>query len=183
MPSVRKLLVPIDFSQQSEKALKYASSLARQINGELIVLHVVDDLADGGGFRPFIMPAAVDSPFSGSEPPARPIDVILRERALDLWNFIDRTVRDVGPVKLKKLVRLGSMREEIIAVARQENIDFIVLELRNRFLFPNLANRKLLRMIDNLPFPVLLAPPSSEDTSRSGKSVWAFHLIPSQNPV
>lgn len=182
MSSVKKLLVPIDFSLESEKALKYASSLARQINAELIVLHVVDDLAEGDGFLPFIIPPE-GWPFFGIEPPARPIDVILRERALDLWNFIDRTVRDAGPVKLKKLVRLGTVRQEIIAVAREENIDFIVLELRNRFLFPNLANRKLLRMIDKLPYPVLLAPPISEDTPRSGKRVLAFHPITSENPV
>ena len=40
MNSVNKLLIPIDFSPESEKALRYASSLAKQINAELIALHV-----------------------------------------------------------------------------------------------------------------------------------------------
>ena len=126
MGNVKKLLVPIDFSPESGKALKYASSLAKQINAEIIALHVLDDLTGDDGLLPFIMPPE-GWPFFGAEPPYRPIDVLLRERALDLWNFIDRTVRDAEQVKLKRLVRLGTVRKEIIAVAREENIDLVVL--------------------------------------------------------
>jgi len=183
MGNVKKLLVPIDFSPESGKALKYASSLAKQINAEIIALHVLDDLTGDDGLLPFIMPPE-GWPFFGAEPPYRPIDVLLRERALDLWNFIDRTVRDAEQVKLKRLVRLGTVRKEIIAVALEENIDLVVLELRNRFLFRNLANRKLLRMIEKLPYPVLLAPPVNDDTPRSGRRVFAFHApVPSENPA
>ena len=181
MGNVKKLLVPIDFSPESGKALKYASSLAKQINAEIIALHVLDDLTGDDGLLPFIMPPE-GWPFFRAEPPYRPIDVLLRERALDLWNFIDRTVCDAEQVKLKRLVRLGTVRKEIIAVAREENIDLVVLELRNRFLFRNLANRKLLRMIEKLPYPVLLAPPVNDEIPRSGRRVFAFHPpVPSEN--
>ncbi|HEY7221637.1 MAG TPA: universal stress protein [Candidatus Binatia bacterium] len=183
MANVKKLLVPIDFSPESEKALKYSCALAKQINAEIIALHVLDELTHGDGLLPFIMPPE-GWPFFGAEPPFRPIDVLLRERALDLWNFIDRNVCDARSVKVKRLVRLGTVREAIIAVAREESIDLVVLELRNRFIFPNLANRKLLRMIEKLPYPVLLAPPINEDTPRSGRRVPAFyHPVPSENPA
>jgi len=79
-------------------------------------------------------------PFFGAEPPARPIDILLRERTLDLWNFIDRIVPDPATIKLRKIVRLGTLRKEIIAVAREEAIDLIVLEPHNRFLFSNLIS-------------------------------------------
>jgi nucleotide-binding universal stress UspA family protein len=49
MGNVKKLLVPIDFSPESGKALKYASSLAKQINAEIIALHVLDDLTGDDG--------------------------------------------------------------------------------------------------------------------------------------
>lgn len=182
MPSVKKLLVPIDFSLESEKALRYASSLAEQIDGELIALHVIDELSEYDGLLPFIMPPE-GWPFFGAEAPSRPIDALLRERSLNLWNFINRIVPDTAGVKLRKIVRLGVLRKEIIAVAREENIDLIVVELRNRLLFSNLANRKLLRMIDKLPFPVLLAPPMTERKPQSGRRVLAFHPLPSQSPV
>ncbi len=182
MRNVKRILVPIDFSPEAEKALSYAASLARQIDGELIVLHVIENLDEDDGLLQFIMPPE-GWPFFGDEPARRPIDVIMRDRALDLWNFIHRAVRGEAPQKLKKLVRIGIPTKEIAAVAREENIDLIVFELRNHFLFPNLANRKLLRMIEKLPYPVLLAPPIHEATPIKGKPVLAFYPMPSENPI
>src|SRR5580765_2766588 len=69
MPKLKKLLVPIDFSLESEKALRYASSLAEQIKGELIALHVIDELNEHDGLLPSIMPPE-GWPFFGAEPPA-----------------------------------------------------------------------------------------------------------------
>jgi nucleotide-binding universal stress UspA family protein len=182
MANVKKFLVPIDFSPESEKALRYASSLSRQINAELIALHVVDDTTDVEGFLPFIMPPE-GWPFFGLEPLPRPLDTLLRERALDLWNFIDHAVRDNVSLKLKRVVRLGTLRKEIAAVAREENIDIIVLDLRHGFLFPSLARRRLLKMIDKLPYPVLLPPPAVEDVPKRGKRVFSFHPVPTENAV
>ena len=40
MNTVRKILVPIDFSEDSANGLSYAVSLAQKTQAELIVLHV-----------------------------------------------------------------------------------------------------------------------------------------------
>jgi nucleotide-binding universal stress UspA family protein len=182
MHDVKKLLVPIDFSQESAKALMYASSLAKQIKAELIALHVVEDITEGESLLSFVFPPE-GWPYFAGPPRLRPLDVLLRERALDLWNFIDQTLHDRSPVKVKRLVRLGSLRAEIAAVAREENIDLIVLEVRKRFLFRSTATRKLLKMINKLPYPVLLAPPIEEDTPTRGKGLRIFHRLPAENPA
>jgi nucleotide-binding universal stress UspA family protein len=181
MQNVKKLLVPVDFSAESEKALNYASSLAEQINAELIALYVVEDILNEG-ILAYIFPPE-GWPILDVQPPVRPLDVLLRERALDLWRFIERTVHDNGSTKIKRMVRLGKVREEIAAVAREENIDLIVFELRKRFLFPSLATRKLLKIINKLPCPVLLAPSIEKETPRRGKRLRAFHRIPAENPA
>jgi nucleotide-binding universal stress UspA family protein len=181
MQNVKKLLVPIDFSGESEKALKYASSLAKQIDAELIALYVIEDILEEG-ILAYIFPPE-GWPYMDVQPSVRPLDVLLRERTLDLSRFIERTVHDNGPTKVKRLVRLGKVREEIAAVAREENIDLVVLELRKRFLFPSRRTRKLLKMIDKLPYPVLLPPPISEDTPGRGKPIFAFHRGPAENPI
>lgn len=182
MNSVKKLLVPVDFSPQSAKALRYAFSLAGEIDAEIIALHVVEDTIEDEGLLPFIFPPEC-WPFFDVQDFARPIDVLLRERALDLWHFIDQTVHDKSGVRIRRMVRLGKVRKEIAAAAREENIDLVVLELRKRFVFPGLATRKLFKMIETLPYPVLLAPPLGGDTPSRGKPVLAFHLIASENPA
>ena len=181
MQNVKKLLVPIDFSAESEKALKYASSLAQQINAELTALYVIEDILEEG-LLSYIFPPE-GWPFLEVQPPVRPLDVLLREKALDLWRFIEQTIHDRSPTNIKRMVRLGKVREEIASVAREENIDLVVLELRKRLLFPSLAIRKLIKMIDKLPCPVLLAPPIDEDSPKRGKGLRVFHRIPAENPA
>lgn len=78
---------------------------------------------------------------------------------------------------------MGSLREEIASVAREEHIDLIVFELRKRFLFRSMATRKLLKMINKLPYPVLLASPIEEDTPTRGKRLRIFNRIPAENPA
>lgn len=46
----KKILCPVDFSENSLTALAYATDFARQNNGQLILLHVIDNpLADQYG--------------------------------------------------------------------------------------------------------------------------------------
>src|SRR4051794_14436625 len=39
---IKKILVPVDFSASSQKALAYASAFARQFSAELLLLNVVE---------------------------------------------------------------------------------------------------------------------------------------------
>ena len=41
---IKRILVPIDFSDCSMAALRYAASLAKQLDASLILLHVIDSL-------------------------------------------------------------------------------------------------------------------------------------------
>ena len=182
MDKVNKLLIPIDFSPESEKALRYASSLAKQINAELIALHVIENPTAEQSVLSLIYPPE-GWPFFDENPAVRPLDTLLRERALDLWNFIDRIIPDKSSAKIKRFVRLGALRDEIVAVAREEGIDLIVLELRKRLIFSGLAKRKLLKMIDTLPYPVLLAPPVADETPKRGKRLFAFYPVPKESPA
>ena len=43
MHKVRKILVPIDFSPESGRALRNAATLARETKAQLIALHVIDE--------------------------------------------------------------------------------------------------------------------------------------------
>jgi nucleotide-binding universal stress UspA family protein len=182
MRSIKKLLVPVDFSRASKRAVQYASALAREISAEVVALHVIEEPAENEGLLSFTFPAEA-WPFLDAQQRRRPVDRLLKERALDLWNFLDGAIQQPTPPAVKRLVRIGSLPEEIIAVARQERIDMIVLELRNRFLFPNLARRRLLKFIDRLPYPVLLPPPDGEERPVRGKPVRLFHPLCAGNPA
>ena len=102
-------------------------------------------------------------------PAAIPVDRLLREKALDLYRFIEKVIRNPGLLKIRRKVALGNKAEKILGVAREENIDLVVLAVRKQSFFPYLMARgKLLKMISRMPCPVLLKPSFGEPWPRFG---------------
>jgi hypothetical protein len=117
------------------------------------------------------------SPFPTDDSRTIPVDLLLRERALDLWHFIQTAIRHNGPVRITRKLRMGSLIKEIAAIAEKENIDLIVLELRKRFPFADLAVLKLLKMIGRLPCPVLLDAPVDKHARKAKSVLFRFNPI------
>jgi nucleotide-binding universal stress UspA family protein len=131
MRNAEKILVPIDFSEQLAKALRYALSLAKKMKGEVIALHVVERRRQHNSLLSSLA-VLEGSPYMTDDSPNLPLDLLLRERALDLLEF-HMNVKDNGPVRITRKLRIGTLVKEISAVTEEENIDLIVLELRRRF--------------------------------------------------
>jgi len=153
---VRKILVPVNFSDDSANGLKYAASLAEETKAELVVLHVTQK-EEAQSFLNFL--AMMEGWPMLNTPTAIPLDRLVREKALDLYRFIEKVVRNPGKLKIRRRVVLGPEEEKILGIAREENIDLVVLGVRNESFFSNLmARAKFLKIISRLPCPVLLKP-------------------------
>ncbi|HUK41277.1 MAG TPA: universal stress protein [Candidatus Acidoferrales bacterium] len=150
MNRVQKILVPVNFSDDSANELKYAASLAEETQAELVVLHVTQK-EEARSFLNFL--AAMEGWPMPDPPLAIPVDRLLREKALDLYHFIEKVIRNPGHLKIKRKVTLGHEEEKILGVAREENIDLVVLGNSNL-----MARAKFLKIISRLPCPVLLKP-------------------------
>jgi nucleotide-binding universal stress UspA family protein len=107
---LKRILVPLDFSDCSKKALQYAISFARQFSAELTLLHVVQPL-----------PPMSEIPSFGVQ--------ALQEAGREL----ERLRGDIGaPIRSRILVREGSPQTEIIAVAKELGSDLIILSTHGR---------------------------------------------------
>ena len=142
-----KILIPVDFSEDSASGLKFAFSVAQKTDAELVVLHVTQKDA-----VPMLNRSA-----------GIPVDKLLREKALDLYNFIEKVVRNPGRVKIRRKVVLGNKAEGILRTANEELIDLVVLTFRKQPYFRYLmARARFLRVIARMPCPVLLTPAFGE---------------------
>jgi nucleotide-binding universal stress UspA family protein len=156
MNRVRKILVPVNFTEDSANGLKYAASLAEETQAELVVLHVTQK-EEARSFLNFL--ALMEGWPMLNTQTTIPLDRLVREKALDLYRFIEKVIRNSGRVKIRRKVALGHEEEKILGVAREENIDLVVLGIRNESFFSYLMGRaKLLKIISRLPCPVLLKP-------------------------
>lgn len=147
----RRLLVPVDFSDSSLRALRHAAKLAAESGGSLVIVHVVP--ADYGllgiGRKEF-----------------RDLDKLLqRQAAARLRALPGAQIRKNVPVDLE--VRIGQPAEEIIAAANESKCDLIVISTRgitglDRYLIGSVADR----VVRFAPCPVILMRPGKRSPDR-----------------
>lgn len=151
----RRILVPVDFSDSSARALRHAAKRAAESGGSLIVVHVVP--ADYGWLQ------------IGRDE-SRDLDRLLQRQAGDrLRAFVDENVGDM-PADLE--VRIGQPAEEIIVAARDSKCDSIVLSTRgltglDRYLIGSVAHR-VAQLAD---CPVVLLRPGKHHRKQNRLSV------------
>jgi nucleotide-binding universal stress UspA family protein len=107
---LRKIIVPIDFSQTSAQALPYAAALAETFTAEIILLHVIEPMSipvDSGYMPPQIQPEDKN---------------VAQQHLLDL----SREVFEDN-VRVRVLVRKGLPFRETTEAAKSLDADMIVL--------------------------------------------------------
>ncbi len=143
---VKKILVPIDFSEHSKNALQYAVSFAKQFHSELILVYVVE---------PTIYPAD----FSFGQVAVPSIEKELRERGkVELDQLVETQI--AGALTARATVRTGKPFLEIIDTAVEEEVDLIIIATHGHtgvehILFGGTAEK----VVRKAPCPVLVVRP------------------------
>lgn len=126
----QRILVPVDFSESSVRALRDAAERVAESGGALIIVHIVP--ADYGWL-------------GIGRDESRDLDRSLQRQAADrLRAFVDEHVGEKVAADLE--VRIGQPAEEIVAAARESKCDSIVLSTRgltglDRYLIGSVADR------------------------------------------
>ncbi len=150
--SIRKILVPVDGSSASVKALQYAAHLAElgaANNIELIIVHVLEDVKQGGaiGLQAKYGNVRIVEGFKRAR----------REAALEWMKQIEEAAKKKG-IQIKSEVLDGDAKAEVIIDYASENgIDLIVVGSRGltgfkRLLLGSVANA----IVGNAPCPVMV---------------------------
>jgi len=143
---VRRILVPIDFSEHSKNALQYAISFAKQFNSELLLVYVVE---------PTIYPAD----FSFGQVAVPSIENELRERGeVELEQLAETQI--AGKLPSRTMVLTGKPFLEIINAAGDEEVDLIIIATHGHtgvehILFGGTAEK----VVRKAPCPVLVVRP------------------------
>lgn len=157
----RRILVPVDFSDSSARALRHAAKRAAESDGSVIVVHVVP--ADYGWLG-----------IGRNE--LRDLDRSLQRQASErLRTFADENVGDDVAADLE--VRVGQPAEQIIAAARDSKCDSIMLSTRgltglDRYFIGSVAHR----VAQLAPCPVVLLRPGKHAPGRERKPPGVLRL-------
>lgn len=142
MINIKKVLLPTDFSENSNYAFDYAVGLAQKLNARLYVLHVIHELIDTTGF--YIPNISLDQLQKDLEKGAEEMmDKFCGERMGDFKDY-------------ERMNVIGLPHIEILSVAKEKGIDMIVMGTHgrtgiDRVLFGSTAEK----VLKKAPCPVL----------------------------
>jgi nucleotide-binding universal stress UspA family protein len=141
MPSIKRILAPIDFSEVSNRSLDYAVDLAAQIKASVSVVHVYEipvyAFLDGAMITPPDVAADL------ADRAQRSLDAAISAR------------RNRG-VDISATLANGSPRDEILRLAKEGDADLIVMGTHGRRGLPRaLMGSVAERVIRTSEIPVL----------------------------
>ena len=142
MEQIKKILVPIDFSDYSKNALKYATQFAKQFNAKIYLVYVVE---------PIIYPAD----FSMGQVAIPSADIDLHSRAEEELTKLSKDIVS-GNLQVEILIKTGKPFVEIIETASANDIDLIIIATHGHtgvehLLFGSTAEK----VVRKAPCPVL----------------------------
>lgn len=140
--NIKKVLVPIDFSDYSKSALRYAVNFAKFFNAEILLIYVVE---------PIIYPPD----FSMGQIAMPSINTDWNNRAKEELDKLAKN-ENIGNGKVRTVIKTGKPFAEIIETAKEESIDLIIIATHGHsgvehILFGSTAEK----VVRKAPCPVL----------------------------
>lgn len=119
---IKKILVPIEFSYETENVVSYASHIAKQFNAKMLLLHVYN--------IPQYEPYAVSGP-AGAPPADHYMQKSLMEEekrmAHQKADELVNRVRELKEVKHEVMTKPGFLTDEINDIAQEELVDLVIM--------------------------------------------------------
>jgi nucleotide-binding universal stress UspA family protein len=108
---IAKILLPVDFSERADQAVRFAVPLAERFDSEIVVLHVLPPYREFGAIE---MAGAMTE--------------ILADRRRDAERRIAEFLRaELAPYRVRRLLLDGDPAREIVECARQEQAGLILM--------------------------------------------------------
>ncbi len=146
MIEIKKIAVPVDFTDVAPFVARYAKDFAKSLNAEVVLIYILEDLSAYEGLY-------VDAKTLTG------LEAKLREGArASMEEFVKEHFADYD--RVRTVIEKGDVVEGIIEVAKKEGADLIIIGTHgrkglDRILFGSVAEG----VIKNSPIPVLSLNP------------------------
>ena len=141
---IHRIVVPVDFSDTSRKALQYAAATALEFGAEIWLVHVVQS------YR--VIP----------DLPIAMIDVTTTTNSVA--QHLEDWAKTIGPIRSACAVRVGDPSAEITTFAKCNHADLIVMATSGRTGLAHLVIGSVAeKVVRTAPCPVLIVRESEQD--------------------
>jgi nucleotide-binding universal stress UspA family protein len=143
MVAIRRILVPTDFSEPADAALRYGRALAEEFGSALHLIHIVPE--------PYIYPW-------GTEISTMPLVDLLTQSEAQAGERLRTQIDDTGALKgrIKTSTAIGTPVDKILQCVADDGIDLIVMGTHGRGAVGHLLLGSVAeRIVRRSPVPVL----------------------------
>ncbi len=150
----KRIIVPIDFSDCSRKALEHATATARAHNSKLTILHVYEE----SFIEPYVRAANSEEE---AEEIIKEIEQVNESKYDEFLNTID-----LSGVEYEKLLKKGIPETEIVAIAMEQQANLIVMGTHGRSGIKHiLVGSTAEEVVRNVPCDIIVVKPDKFDFS------------------
>lgn len=151
---IHSILLPTDFSECGNYALPYAASLARKFEASIVCVHVIEPMVPTVGYSGMTEPL----------PLADITDQLEDTAERELPKIAER--EECAGLEVEELIVHGEAATEIVRVAKERNVDLIVVSSHGRtglgrILFGSTAEA----VVRHAHCPVLVVKASKQEES------------------
>ena len=151
---MKKILIALDYNPTAQKVAEVGFSLAKSMNAEITLLHVINDpvFYSTSGYSPIMgFNGYVDmSPMQ--------LDSIdgLKHASLQ---FLDKSKQHLGDKTIKTMVKDGDFADSILATAKELHADIIVIGSHSRKWLENILMGSVTEnVLHHTSIPLLIVP-------------------------
>ncbi len=150
----KRIIVPIDFSDCSRKALEHSTATARAHNSKLTILHVYEE----SFIEPYVRAANSEEE---AEEIIKEIEQVNESKYDEFLNTID-----LSGVEYEKLLKKGIPETEIVAIAMEQQANLIVMGTHGRSGIKHiLVGSTAEEVVRNVPCDIIVVKPDKFDFS------------------
>lgn len=157
MDLIKKILAPTDISELSQVGVHYALNLAKAIEAEVTIYHVVD-------YDTLIRHGQRSTASSSFQPPDQ---LFLERYQVALSQFLKDYISELTPyVKVREKVELGTPDKSIVELAKSEGYDLIVMSTHGKTGLRMTVGSVTEKVVCTAPCPVLsIRPQDAQKTT------------------
>lgn len=158
----RQILVPIDFSKVSEKAVRLAFNIATHLNTELVITHSyvspIKYVIPFGDIYPFdsaLLNQSHESEENANKSFKKFIEVVTKHIGIEKWEA----------QKPEYIIKPGYANEDILAYAKEHQPQLVVIGRGGDKSWPGAVGSVTADIMYNTPVPVLVVPEEMPEKS------------------
>lgn len=114
---IQKVLIAMDYDETSQKVAEVGFSMAKAMNAEIILLHVISEQPIYYSTYTYMRELRVD---------------ILGDLKKSTQIFLDKTKKYLGDESIKTILKEGAIAETILETAKELKVDVIVMGSHSR---------------------------------------------------